>query len=89
MHFLISKSLHKLLTLVNCDVRIQLYLECTNSTLPSLVLDNLFGDIFHTHINSRGKIIGRGGWTPPSIYIRQNCPIGKGLNNLKIENIHV
>ena len=24
-----------------CDVRIHLYWECTNSTLPSIVLDNL------------------------------------------------
>ena len=30
-------------TVDTCYVRIQLYLECTNSTLPSIVLDTLFG----------------------------------------------
>jgi len=34
------------LTLVSCDDRIQLYWECTNSTLPSILLESIWSKLF-------------------------------------------
>ena len=35
-------TLFKIITIITCDVRRRLYWECTNSTLPSIVLESIW-----------------------------------------------
>ena len=53
--YMTSQVSNILIIVDTCDVGIQLYLECTNSTLPSTVLDNLIGKkcLFETQFSKK------------------------------------